>query len=295
MSTDLEHSIFPMVIADAIRPYTGSINNVVPVGGGCIANATRLLGTKGTFFIKWGDSHISRTFEAEAKGLQVLHDADSPLVIPEVITYESGDHGYILLEWLHQGHASPQSWQAFGRGLAGLHRHAQKHYGLDENNFIGRSLQINESRDSWPHFFRASRLDPQVHMAREAGKWLSTWDVWLDGLYNRLDSLIPTHPTASLVHGDLWGGNFMTLNSGQIALIDPAVYFGHREVDLAMTELFGGFKKEFYEAYWEEWPVEEGYSERKDLYNLYHLLNHLNLFGGSYQRGVEKVLKRFGG
>ena len=294
MSTDLENSTFPMAIAEAIRPYTGSIKNAVPVGGGCIANATRLSSAKGTFFIKWGDRHISRTFEAEAKGLQALHEADSPLNIPEVIAYEAGDHGYILLEWLPQGHASSQSWQVFGRGLAKLHRYSAQYYGLGENNFIGRSLQINESHDTWPGFFRASRLEPQVHMAREAGKWVRAWDAWLDRLYIRLDSLMPRHPVASLVHGDLWGGNFMTLESGQIALIDPAVYFGHREVDLAMTELFGGFRKEFYESYWEEWPVEDGYTERKELYNLYHLLNHLNLFGGSYQRGVEKVLRRFG-
>ena len=294
MSTDLENTTFPIAIAQAIHPYTGSISNVVPVGGGCIANATRLSGVKGTFFIKWGDRHVARTFEAEASGLHALRSAEGPLVIPEVITYKSGDHGYILLEWLNQGHASPQSWEAFGRGLAILHRHAEETFGFDENNFIGRSLQINERKNNWPEFFRECRLAPQVHMAREAGKWLSRWNPWLDNLYNRLDALIPTQPVASLVHGDLWGGNFMTLQSGKIALIDPAVHFGHREVDLAMTELFGGFRKEFYEAYWEEWPVEKGYSERKELYNLYHLINHLNLFGGSYERGVEKVLKRFG-
>ena len=294
MSTELENSIFPIEIADAIRSYTGYINNVVPVGGGCVANATRLLADKGTFFIKWGPRHVSRTFGAEASGLRALHRAGSTLKVPEVIDYDAGEQGYILLEWLHQGHASPQSWQAFGRGLATLHRHSWHQYGFEENNFIGRSIQVNEQKDTWPAFFKECRLEPQVQMARQAGQWIDKWDIWLDILYNKLDSLLPTHPKASLVHGDLWGGNFMTLESGEIALIDPAVYYGDREVDLAMTELFGGFKKEFYEAYWEVWPVEEGYSERKELYNLYHLLNHLNQFGASYLRRVEKVLKWFG-
>ena len=295
MSIDLDNSAFPSVISDAIQSYAGAIHAVVPVGGGCIANASRLSTEKGIFFIKWGARHVARTFEAEAKGLRALRSAKCPLVVPEVISCKAGHQGYILLEWLHQGHASPQSWTEFGRGLAALHRYSGHMYGFDEDNYIGRSPQVNTLRDTWPEFFRACRIEPQVRVARDAGRWVSKWNPWLNNLYNHLDTLIPPLPEASLVHGDLWGGNFMTLESGQVALIDPAVYYGHREVDLAMTELFGGFKKEFYEAYWEEWPVEGGYNERKEIYNLYHLLNHLNLFGESYQRGVENVLKRFGG
>jgi len=294
MSIDLDNSPIPSPITAAIQQHTGAINELTPVGGGCIANATRLSAEKGMFFVKWGTHHVAKTFAAEAAGLQALRVSGSPLVIPEVISIESGEQGYILLEWLNQGHASTQSWEAFGRGLAALHRTSVQAFGFEEDNFIGRSPQVNTTRDTWPDFFRACRLEPQVQMAREAGRWPKEWNGWLDNLYNRLEMLIPSLPEASLVHGDLWGGNFMTLTSGKIALIDPAVYYGHREVDLAMTELFGGFKKSFYEAYWEAWPLEDGYSERKELYNVYHLLNHLNLFGASYERGVEKVLKRFG-
>lgn len=294
MSIDLGNSSIPSTITAAIQQHTGPISDITPVGGGCIAHATRLSAAKGTFFVKWGMHHVAKTFGAEAAGLNALRVAGSPLLIPEVISIESGEQGYILLEWLNQGHASTQSWEAFGRGLAALHRTSVQAFGLDEDNFIGRSPQVNDTRDTWPEFFRDCRLEPQVQMAREAGRWPEEWNGYLDNLYNRLERLIPAQPEASLVHGDLWGGNFMTLTNGKVALIDPAVYYGHREVDLAMTELFGGFKKIFYEAYWEVWPVEDGYSERKELYNLYHLLNHLNLFGASYERGVEKVLKRFG-
>ena len=273
---------------------TGVISDVTPVGGGCIANATRLSAQHGTFFLKWGHGEVAGSFGAEAEGLQFLRLAGSSLKIPEVVACEAGEHGYLLLEWLDQGHATPQSWERFGRGLAELHRHIGSSYGLERDNFIGRSNQVNDWKESWPAFFRSCRLEPQVRMARESGHWQDRWNDWLDGLFKRLDSLIPASPPASLVHGDLWGGNFMSLVDGQVALIDPAVYYGDREVDLAMTELFGGFKNVFYESYWEEWPVDTGYAERKEIYNLYHLLNHLNLFGASYERGVEKVLKRFG-
>lgn len=295
MSIDSDKLTIPSKVSEAIQVHTGVISDCTPVGGGCIAHATRIAASRGTYFLKWGASHVSQTFGAEARGLQELAQANSPLAVPEVIAYESGGQGYILLEWLHQGHASSQSWQAFGRGLAGLHRFSSESYGYRENNYIGRSPQVNDQRASWPDFFRDCRLEPQVHMAREAGRWRSGWNDWYETLLKRLGDLLPHQPSASLVHGDLWGGNFMTMTNGQVALIDPAVYYGHREVDLAMTELFGGFNKAFYEAYWEAWPVDGGYAERRDLYNLYHLLNHLNLFGGSYERGVEKALKRFGG
>jgi fructosamine-3-kinase len=198
------------------------------------------------------------------------------------------------MDWLEAQRPDDRHWEELGRGLAELHASTSESFGLPEDNFIGRLPQQNSSCKGWVEFFLNRRLEPQVRMARERGMWSPSWTPLYMSLQSRLPQLIPDSPPASLVHGDLWGGNAMATTAGP-AIIDPAVYYGHREVDLAMSELFGGFSSRFYSAYKEANRLDSRYDERRDLYNLYHLLNHLNHFGGGYAGSVERSLRRYGG
>ena len=289
----------PNDVAERVRAVVGEVNDAEPVGGGCIAHATRVEAAAGTFFLKWADGEAGRTFGAEAAGLRALRQAGAPLVVPEVLAVEDGAGerpGFLLTEWVEAGRPGARFWTGFGEALAALHRHAEPdgRYGFDRPNFIGRLPQSNDWRARWPDFFRSQRLAPQIERARASGRWRSGWDTLADRLLVRLDDLLPAEPPASVLHGDLWSGNFLAANDGRAALIDPAASFGHREADLAMTELFGGFDAGFYDAYRTAWPLAPGYEDRREVYNLYHLVNHLNHFGEGYASGVERVLRRFG-
>jgi fructosamine-3-kinase len=269
------------------------------VGGGCIANATRVESERGTFFLKWSDGEAGRTFEAEAAGLRGLAAPASPLRIPEPLLARDADSdgpGLLLMAWIEPGRKGREFWTGFGDALAALHRttSADGQYGFDRANFIGRLPQRNDWRARWPEFFRSQRLVPQIEQARVNGRWNTAWDAPADRLFDRLGDLLPADPPASVLHGDLWSGNFLAASDGRAALIDPATYYGHRETDLAMTELFGGFDRRFYDAYRTAWPLEPGYEDRREVYNLYHLINHLNHFGAGYAGGVERTLRRFG-
>ncbi|NNF72565.1 MAG: phosphotransferase, partial [Rhodobacteraceae bacterium] len=259
-----------------------SVEGVTPVGGGCIAHACRVTTAKGRVFVKYGDGEVARSFPAEAEGLAVLRAAASPLVIPEVRGLRAGTedaHGVLVLEWIEPGTQGPHFWTAFAEGLAALHTNTDAQYGFDTNNFIGRTPQRNARSSDWPGFFGAHRLSAQATRARRGGRWLRAWDRPFEALLARLPDLLPAQPPAALLHGDLWGGNFMVDADGRAVLVDPAVYYGHAETDLAMTQLFGGFDPHFYAAYRAAAPMTPGYAERRDVYNLYHRLNHLNLFG----------------
>ncbi len=288
----------PAAVAEALRPHVGDIRQTEPVGGGCIANAARIDAERGRFFVKWSGGEAGETFEAEAFGLRALREAGSPLLVPEVTAAQNaeGHPGLLLMDWIEPGSKGTDFWDDFGAGLAALHRHtsADGRYGFERGNFVGRLPQHNEWRAMWPDFFRSQRLVPQIMLARERGRWRSEWDTFADRLSGRLDELLPEQPPASVLHGDLWSGNFLPTSDGRAALVDPAAYYGHRETDLAMTELFGGFDRRFYNAYRAAWPLEPGYEERREVYNLYHLLNHLNHFGAGYAGGVERTLRRFG-
>lgn len=249
----------------------------------------------GAFFLKWGDA-AGATFAAEAAGLDALREAGSPLVVPAVHAVRAAtadSPGALLLDWVEPGKPTADFWTRFGQDLAALHRHTADQYGFAEDNFIGRLPQRNTLHATWPAFVRAERLGPQVTWARERGRWQRAWDTPYEALLDRLDALLPARPPASILHGDLWGGNFLVTTDGSAALVDPAAYHGHREADLAMTELFGGFDERFYAAYRAAWPLEPGYADRRDVYNLYHLLNHLNHFSGSYAGAVDRLLRRF--
>lgn len=289
--------MLPDSLRDHVQQELGlTIESVAPVGGGCIANACRLETDGSPLFLKYGDEEVARTFPGEAAGLEALDAADSPLTVPTVVNRapsEAGRPGYLVMEWVHSGREGRRFWEQFGEGLAELHHHTVSEYGFEQDNFIGQLPQKNEWMDNWPAFFRSQRLEPQVRMARDRDRWRSEWDEPLDALYRRLPELLPGAPEPSVLHGDLWKGNFMVTAVGEPAIIDPATYYGHREADLAMTELFGGFQDRFYDAYRSAWSLDPGYETRRDVYNLYHLINHLNLFGGGYARSVERTLEPF--
>jgi fructosamine-3-kinase len=282
-------------IRDAVEAAVGPIVDVQAVGGGCISHASCIITSTDRFFLKWSHGEAGLTFRAEAEGLEALRAPDTRLLIPRVLSARNADSsepGFILMQWIETGSRSPTYWPELGLGLAELHRSIGPAYGFRSDNFIGRIEQVNRESENWVDFFRTCRLEYQARLAQQLGRWRAEWDVSFERLCNRLGTLLPEDPGASLVHGDLWSGNAVPGAGGEPALIDPAVYYGHREVDLAMSELFGGFPKSFYDAYDDAWPVEEGYSERRDVYNLYHLINHLNHFGSGYAGQVTSILFR---
>lgn len=289
--------MLPSAVEEILRERLNvTLRGVAPLGGGCISHASRIETGDQTLFLKWSDGPPGDTFDAEARGLRVLAGASHPLRIPRVHLVhprENSAPGVLVLEWVETGAMADGFWARFGAGLAALHRNTADQYGFEADNFIGRLPQTNGWQEEWPGFFHDRRLEPQVERLRRSGAWLERWDSGYQNLADRLGDVLPRSPEASLVHGDLWSGNFMVDASGTAALVDPAVYFGHREVDLAMTELFGGFDRSFYESYHDAWPLSPGYDSRRDVYNLYHLLNHVNHFGSAYAGGVTRILTQF--
>jgi fructosamine-3-kinase len=252
------------------------------VGGGCINNAEVLEGNGRRYFVKANDAARLDMFEAEAAGLTEIADTNSVRVPRPVCTGRHGDRSYLVLEHLDLGRGGGKSEQLLGRQLAALHRATQTRFGWHRANTIGSTAQINTEESDWPRFYREHRLRYQLQLAVQNGYRGS-----LQNQGERLLDCLPAFftsysPKPSLLHGDLWGGNHAALADGTPVIFDPAVYYGDREADLAMTELFGGFGSGFYSAYRAAWPLDPGYRVRKDLYNLYHVLNHLNLFGGGY-------------
>ena len=228
--------------------------------------------------------------EREVQVLDRLRDSSMSLSIPEVVAVYDDQAGEsaLVLEWIEESH-NPNGEQQLGEGLALLHQTHGKMHGLDHDNYIGCLIQKNKQEDSWPKFWGERRL---LDMAERAKDLLGSEKmIELEKLVERLDELLPD-AQPSLLHGDLWAGN--RLYSSKAAwLIDPAVYYGHYEVDLAMTRLFGGFGSEFYRAYHSVTPLTSNWQERNDIYQLYPLLVHVNLFGGSYVSDVARILKQF--
>jgi len=288
----------PTGLASALEAELGRVEKAVPVGGGDISNAARVhLAGGGQALVKWHTAAPPGLFTAERRGLELLHSAEA-LRVPQVLAQSEASNNcpaYIAMEWLGRGSGASDVAAALGRGLAKMHRVTGPHFGLDHDNFIGANPQPNQPSDNWVTFFGEQRLGFQMELAGKNGLLPGRRAQQLEKLLARLDTWLPDTPPASLLHGDLWGGNWLTTQAGQPALIDPAVYYGHREAELAFTQLFGGFPQDFYDAYNRAWPLDSGYAERKDLYNLYHLLNHLNLFGRGYGGSVDSVLRRYVG
>ena len=268
------------------------------VAGGCINRATVVgLSDGRRLFCKANSLEYPGLFEEEARGLLALRAAGGPRV-PEVYAlFSDGTAQYLLIEWIREGRRDGEFFARFGRAFARMHRgNRSARCGFDRDNHIGATEQRNDWTDDWHAFFAERRLLFQARLARDLGRADAQVAAAVERLAVRLPSILPPPDDgeASILHGDLWGGNYLVDESGEPVLIDPAVYYGHREADLAMTELFGGFGAAFYRSYVQEWPLEPGYDERRDIYNLYHLLNHLNLFGSSYLASCTAILRRYG-
>ena len=266
-----------------------------PVFGGDINRAFRLSVQDRSVFMKANHRENQLFFSAEIKGLDAIRRTGTFRVPETLASGTDRQYGaFLLLEWC-QGSPNRDFYEKFGRNLAAMHKADTngivKGFGFPENNYIGAAKQENTLEDSWLVFFREHRLRPQMEKAKA---WFDRADrKRMERLLDHLEDYLPEPAFPSLLHGDLWSGNHITGNDGEAWLIDPAVYVGHFEADLAMTELFGGFPQRFYGAYHEVNPIDPDYRERRDLYNLYHLLNHLNLFGGGYFGAVEEVLRRY--
>lgn len=267
----------------------GAVSRTTPVGGGCINNGARLETTQGaTFFLKQNSSAPPLMFEREAEGLQAIGVPDGPRVPEPLLAGEQ----FLLLEDLRPAPRSAGYWTEFGRQLAALHEHTDPQFGFEHDNFLGSTPQPNPPTEDGYQFFAEHRLIYQARLARQRGL-LEPGDVQhIEAIAGRLRELVPEQP-ASLIHGDLWSGNATTGSAGEPAIIDPAAHYGWAEAELGMTALFGGFSDEFYAAYEAARPLAPGWRERLPLYNLYHLLNHLNLFGRGYLGQVQHIVRQF--
>ncbi len=231
-------------------------------------------------------------FESEAYGLKLLKDTGS-INIPEVLFCSKVDKvAFLLLNFIEQGLKNTDFWKTFGFQLAALHKTSNDSFGLDSNNYIGSLPQQNNQADNWIDFYIKERLQPQIDLAVKLSALDSTTIAKFEKLYKKLPDIFPTEPPA-LIHGDLWNGNFLINTKNQPVLIDPSVSFAHREMDLAMSQLFGGFDTLFYMSYDEAFPVEKGFDQRVEIYQLYYLMVHVNLFGGGYLSSVKNILSRY--
>ncbi len=266
-------------------------SGVTPVSGGSISRAWRLRGERQDYFVKTHAAGFIGNFSAEAEGLKALADAVSPA--PTFLT--SGvidDMAFLVLDYLDLRPLDRAGGAFLGCQLATLHRVTGDAFGWPSDNFIGATVQENAQHASWPHFFAQHRLLPQLRLATKNGM-AAELRAKGEALAERIGGLfIDYRPQASLLHGDLWSGNAAQLADGRAVMFDPACYFGDREADLAMSELFGGFPESFYVAYREAWPLNHGYEARKPLYNLYHVLNHYNLFGDAYLSQARRMIER---
>lgn len=283
----------PHEIAVYCESVLGKLKGFQQVSGGCINNGGCLETYDGYVFVKWNyAARFKGMFSAEQKGLTLLAAPDC-IRIPKVLyCYEGEEYSCLILEWLNSAPKQKDYWPILGRQLADLHRQTQSDYGLDHDNYIGSLTQCNQPMEDWVDFFITQRLTPQLKLAQDSQKITAIDVKSFEVFYKKLPSLLVIESPA-LTHGDLWSGNLMTDDEGLPTLIDPAVAYTHREVDLAFTTLFGGFDEVFYETYNEAFPLESGYIERLDIYNLYPLLVHVNLFGGGYYQQVMSILNRF--
>lgn len=282
------NSAVERAVAAALR---SSVARAAPVAGGDINEAFRVtLGDGRNVFVKTNERAHPSMFPAEARGLGWLAEAGA-LRVPKVLAVSDGSApAFLVLEYLEPARKNRGFDERLGRGLAALHRFGAAAFGLDHDNFIGRLPQENAPAPTWSTFYRDRRLLPQLRLAADHGRAPPELRRGFDRLFARLDDLVgPEEPPARL-HGDLWGGNLHVDDAGEPCLVDPAVYGGHREMDLAMMRLFGGFSATTFSVYGEAFPLADGHEERVDLYQLYPLMVHVNLFGGSYVNAVLRAL-----
>jgi fructosamine-3-kinase len=278
-------------IRNDIEVATGvsaSLDQHGSVGGGCINQAVRIRYGNTAYFVKLNSAGGYDMFAAEAQGLEALRQCDVLKIPAPVCAGHDSQSAWLVMENLELG--GQANAVALGEGLAAMHHITRDEYGWERDNTIGSTLQENTWGDDWIEFWRERRLRFQLDLAgrNSAGSTLlSRGETLLQEFPRLFDSYTPE---ASLLHGDLWSGNHAYTTDGEPAIFDPAVYYGDREADLAMTELFGGFGGDFHAAYNNAWPVDAGYKTRKTLYNLYHILNHYNLFGGGYASQAQGMV-----
>ena len=260
------------------------------IGGGCINQTYCITDGAQRFFVKLNTPGNLSMFEAEAAGLMEIHRSET-LRVPLPICYEQNDQAaWLVLEYIDLNSGMRGNAADLGRQLAAMHRTTAKQFGWVRDNTIGQTPQINTPSSDWVNFWRTQRLGFQLNLAKTNGHNGKLQKLGEQLLIN-LDKFFPdASPLPALLHGDLWSGNYAYDGNGNPVLFDPAVYYGDREADIAMTELFGGFPADFYSAYRYDYPLDSGYNIRKLVYNLYHILNHLNLFGSSYQHQTEQTI-----
>ena len=266
-----------------------TIQQVSGVAGGCIHSAMRLDTRRASYFVKHGDLSAGAMFEAEALALMEIGNTRT-VHVPTVI---GRGPRWLLLEWLEPGTPGRDGWRSFGADLAHMHRVRKDRFGWSQSNFIGSLPQQNDWSESWPRFWQQRRLQPQLDLARQRGLLGRNDEQGFEAMYVELPErlTIATEEGAALLHGDLWSGNAHGCPSG-IAAVDPSAYYGHREVDLAMAALFGGFPPSFWEGYSAAWPLaRSGFEQRRAIYQLYYLLVHVNLFGAGYVAGTREALR----
>ncbi len=284
-----------MALTEAVRDALAALGLrdarvAAPLDGGSFSVALIEAADGSRVVVKEAGAAPPDLFAREADGLTLLRSVPDAPRAPEPLAVGAT---FLVLEYLEPSPRAPRAWADFANGLAALHARTGPAFGAVANNYLGPSPQSNRTTEDGHRFFAVERLAPQLAWARSQG-WLNEDDVRAgERLMQRLPDLIPTQP-ASLIHGDLWSGNVIAGPGGALCLIDPAAHFGWAEADLAMTTLFGGFSDAFYGAYASTHPLEPGWRDRIPLYNLYHLLNHLNLFGASYRSEVRSILRRFG-
>lgn len=265
--------------------------NVNKLSGGCIHQSRKIHTDQGCFFVKFNSQQYVKHFETEINSLELLASKKvikTPIILGTILLEE---YSALVLEYIEENTKSV-NWDVFGQQIAHLHQKHTIQFGLDQSNWIGELPQYNHWMDNFKDFFIIQRLEIQRKIARKNHVLPIDIDLKLDDLYQQLDDFFPNEPP-SLLHGDLWSGNYLIDSNGNPVLIDPACYYGHREVELSFTRLFGGFDQRFYDSYHQTFPLQEGWERRVPIYNLYPLLVHLNLFGQTYLPQIKVILDKF--
>lgn len=293
------------MLSDSIQKYlnhllAGKLQKTIAsiqfkgIGGGSINDTYQVkINNTPKFFLKLNsNTKFPGLFEKEKNGLEFLSRQDC-IRVPSIVSCDiTDDHQILLLEWIEHGPRNERFWKKFGEQMAQLHKISNKNFGFAEDNYMGSLPQVNTWTDSWVDFFITRRLQPQIELAHKKNLLEKRHCDSFETVNKKLSSIFDNEKP-SLLHGDLWSGNFMCNDQALPVLIDPAVYFGHRNIDLAMTTLFEGFDKDFYDAYHYHFPFPSNYHEQWEVCNLYPLLIHLNLFGRSYLHQIERTLQIF--
>lgn len=296
MNRSQEQDIIELCIEELATIYGSSVllKNSRSVGGGCINHAVKICTSFGDFFLKWNASATVDMFLKEAAGLNEMRQAGSSLVIPKVIWSKVVDDspGLLLIEYLQPATNISGFDEQLGRGIARLHRKTSSAFGFHHSNYCGTTLQDNTWTDNWPDFYAEHRIWALVQKIKTT-RGISSEELKIyEMLVKQMPKLLAHQTVPSLIHGDLWSGNYMYSANGP-ALIDPACYYADREIELGMMQLFGGFSSRVWDAYQEEFPLPEGWKERIRLYQLYHVLNHYLLFGVSYGKQALEIAKGY--